>query len=61
MASRWHFDVQPNYGPNYVNPGVGIRLTIADVAFALFLDFLLFEVMVQYDRQDAAQPGGSHE
>jgi hypothetical protein len=45
----WRFDFQPNYGPGYVQLALGVRFTISEAALALFVDLLLFEVMVQFD------------
>lgn len=46
---RWNFGISQTYGPSFVQFGLGVRVTSADTALALFVDLLFFEVMVQFN------------
>jgi hypothetical protein len=44
--------VRSHVGPGFVQICLGFRITIADAAFALFLDLFFIEIMLQYNRKE---------
>jgi hypothetical protein len=54
---RWEFGLHQTIGPTFVQFGVGVRVTVADTALALFVNLLFFEVMVQFNLKEPEQLG----
>ena len=51
MAERWVVDWLSGIGPGFVHLNIGLRIVIADAAFAVHLGLAFGELTIQFNRE----------